>query len=50
MASSGKGIDVRGEVVNLLVQKIASDRNPSVTMMNMVDCSRRMTSRHMWRS
>jgi hypothetical protein len=37
MASSGKGIDVRGEVVNLLLEKIASDRNPSVTMMNMVE-------------
>jgi hypothetical protein len=28
MASSGKGIDVRGEVVNLLLEKIALDRNP----------------------
>jgi hypothetical protein len=37
MASSGKGVDVRGEVVNLLLEKIASDRNPSVTMMNMVE-------------
>jgi hypothetical protein len=37
MASNGKGIDVRGEVVNLLLEKIASDRNPSVTMMNMVE-------------
>jgi hypothetical protein len=37
MASSGKGIDVRGEVVNLLLEQIASDRNPSVTMMNMVE-------------
>ena len=37
MASNGKGVDVRGEVVNLLVEKIASDRNPSVTMMNMVE-------------
>jgi hypothetical protein len=27
MASNGKGIDVRGEVVNLLLEKIASDRN-----------------------
>ena len=26
-----------GEVVNLLVEKIASDRNPSVTMMNLVE-------------
>lgn len=37
MASNGKGVDVRGEVVNLLVEKIASDRNPSVTMMNLVE-------------
>jgi hypothetical protein len=37
MASSGKGVDVRGEVVNLLLEQIASDRNPSVTMMNMVE-------------
>jgi hypothetical protein len=37
MASNGKGIDVRGEVVNLLLEKIASDRNPSATMMNMVE-------------
>jgi hypothetical protein len=37
MASNGKGVDVGGEVVNLLVQKIASDRNPSVTMMNLVE-------------
>ena len=33
MASNSKGVDVRGEVVNLLLQKIASDRNPSITMM-----------------
>jgi len=37
MASSGKGIDVRGEVVDLLLEQIASDRNPSVTMMNLVE-------------
>jgi hypothetical protein len=37
MASNSKGVDVRGEVVNLLVEKIASDRNPSVTMMNLVE-------------
>jgi hypothetical protein len=37
IASSGRGIDVRGEVVDLLLEKIASDRNPSVTMMNMVE-------------
>jgi hypothetical protein len=37
MASNGKGVDVRGEVANLLVEKIASDRNPSVTMMNLVE-------------
>jgi hypothetical protein len=28
MASNGKGVDVRGELVNLLGQKIASDRTP----------------------
>ena len=37
MASNGKGVDVRGEVVDLLLAQIASDRNPSVTMMNMVE-------------
>jgi hypothetical protein len=37
MASNGKGVDVRGEVVDLLLEKIASDRNPSVTRMNMVE-------------
>jgi hypothetical protein len=37
MASNGEGIDVRGEVVDLLLEQIASDRNPSVTMMNMVE-------------
>jgi hypothetical protein len=37
MASSGKGVGVRGEVVDLLLEQIASDRNPSVTMMNMVE-------------
>ena len=37
MASNGKSVDVRGEVVNLLLEQIASDRNPSVTMMNMVE-------------
>jgi hypothetical protein len=37
MASNGKRVDVRCEVVNLLVEKIASDRNPSVTMMNLVE-------------
>jgi hypothetical protein len=37
MASNGKGLDVRGEVVDLLLEQIASDRNPSVTMMNMVE-------------
>jgi hypothetical protein len=35
--SNGKGVDVRGAVVNLLVEKIASDRNRSVTMMNLVE-------------
>ena len=37
MASNGREVDVRGEVVDLLLEKIASDRNPSVTMMNMVE-------------
>jgi hypothetical protein len=37
MASNGEEVDVRGEVVDLLLEKIASDRNPSVTMMNMVE-------------
>jgi hypothetical protein len=37
MATNGKGVDVRGELVDLLVEKIASDRNPSVTMMNLVE-------------
>jgi hypothetical protein len=36
MASNGKRVDVRCEVVNLLVENIASDRNPSVTMLNLV--------------
>jgi hypothetical protein len=37
MASDGKGVDVRAELVDLLLQKIASDRNLSVTMMNLVE-------------
>ena len=37
MASNGEEVDVRGEVVDLLIEKIASDRNPSVTMMNLVE-------------
>jgi hypothetical protein len=37
VASKGEGVDVRGEVVGLLLEKIASDRNPSVTRMNMVE-------------
>jgi hypothetical protein len=37
MASNNEGLDVRGEVVNMLIQKIAADRNPSVTMMNLVE-------------
>ena len=37
MAGNGEELDVRGEVVDLLLEKIASDRNPSVTMMNMVE-------------
>ena len=37
MASNGKDLDIRGELVNLLVEKIASERNPSTTMMNLVE-------------
>ena len=37
MASNGEEVDVRGEVVDLLIERIASDRNPSVTMMNLVE-------------
>ena len=37
MAGNDNGVDVRGEVVNLLVQRIASDRNPSEAMMNLVE-------------
>lgn len=37
MARNVKGVDARGEMVNFLVQKIASDRNPSVTMMKLVE-------------
>jgi hypothetical protein len=37
MASNGDEVDVRGELVDLLLEKIASDRNPSITMMNLVE-------------
>ena len=37
MASNGEEVDVRGEVIDLLIERIASDRNPSVTMMNLVE-------------
>jgi hypothetical protein len=37
MASDGNGVDVRGELVNMLIEKIASDRHPSVAMMNLVE-------------
>jgi hypothetical protein len=37
MASNREEVDVRGEVVDFLIEKIASDRNPSVTMMNLVE-------------
>jgi hypothetical protein len=51
MASNGEEVDVRGEVVDLLINKIASDRNPSITMMNLVEqLLAPMTSRHMRRS
>ena len=37
MAGNGEEVDVRGEVIDLLIERIASDRNPSVTMMNLVE-------------
>jgi hypothetical protein len=37
MATNGEEVDVRGELVDLLLEKIASDRNPSITMMNLVE-------------
>jgi hypothetical protein len=37
MARNGKSVDVRGELVELLLQKIASDRRPSATVMNLVE-------------
>ena len=37
MANSGKDIDIPGSLVDFLLEKIASDRNPSVTMMNLVE-------------
>jgi hypothetical protein len=37
MANNGKDIDIRGALIDLLLQKIASDGNPSVTMMNLVE-------------
>ena len=37
MASNDEGLDVRAEVVNMLIQKIAADRNPSIPMMNFVE-------------
>jgi hypothetical protein len=37
MASNGEDVDVRGELVDLLLQNIASDRYPSATMMNLVE-------------
>jgi hypothetical protein len=37
MARNGEEVDVRGELVDLLLEKIASDRNPSITMMNLVE-------------
>ena len=37
MASNREEVDVRGEVVDFLIEKIASDSNPSVTMMNLVE-------------
>ena len=33
----GKRIDIRGELANLLLERIASDRRPSVAMMNLVE-------------
>ena len=37
MANNGNDIDIRGSLVDLFLEKIASDRNPSVTMMNLVE-------------
>jgi hypothetical protein len=37
MANNGEEVDVRGELIDLLLEKIASDRNPSITMMNLVE-------------
>ena len=37
MARNDQAVDVRGEVVNMLLEKIATDRHPSVTMMNLVE-------------
>ena len=37
MASNSEEIDVRGEVVDLLNERIASDRDPSITMLNIVE-------------
>jgi hypothetical protein len=50
MASNGKSVDVRGEMVNLLIQRIAAERNPSVTMMKLVECQRPVRGLRWWPS
>jgi hypothetical protein len=50
MANNGEEVDVRGELIDLLLEKIAPDRNPSITMTSSRSCSHPMTSRHMRRS
>ena len=35
--SNGQGSDVRAEIVDLLLQKIATDRHPSIPMMDFVE-------------
>jgi hypothetical protein len=37
MASNDQAADLRGEMVNLLLQKIAAERHPSATQMNMLE-------------
>jgi hypothetical protein len=37
MANSRNEIDIRREIVNMLVEKIAGDRNPSITQMDLVE-------------
>ena len=37
MANNRNEIDIRREIVNMLVEKIARDRNPSITQMDLVE-------------